>query len=118
VAADRQPSTAATFRHGWRIWKFALPMPDPNGRSFVDMPAEVEPLSVAQQGDEMVVWAVCDPDAPPEEGYTAHGPRRFIVVNTGDVISSLPGGARFLGTVTSDNGIVWHVWDGDAGTTA
>ncbi len=100
-----------------RVWKFTLPEPDERGRCFIDMPAIVTSLSVGLQGDEMVVWALCDPDAEPEQGYQNHGPRRFIVANTGPEIT-VPFGAVFLGTVTTDNGIVWHVWDGDAETTA
>lgn len=110
--------TNAAFRHGWRVWKFTLPQPSITGRSFIDMPAAVDPFSVGLQGDQMVVWAMVDPDAEVEEGYKATGPRRFIVVNTGPPISSFPKGAKFLGTVTTANGIVWHVWDGDAETTA
>lgn len=100
-----------------RVWKFVIPMPTMAGRSFVDMPAVARPLSVAIQNDVLVVWALVDSEAAPEEHEQASGPRRFIVANTGAVIPDFPEGARFLGTVAS-HGIVWHVWDGDAETTA
>lgn len=101
-----------------RVWKYVLPEPHRNGRAFVDMPADVEPLSVGIQGDEIVVWALVDPDYEPPSGYMPSGPRRFIVANTGMDIPGFPEGAKFLGTVTSATGIVWHIWDGDARTTA
>ncbi len=109
--------TAASETHR-QVWKFTLPAPNATGRSFVDMPADSEPLSVALQGDRMVLWALVDPDFTPAEGYDPRGPRRFIVANTGGDIPGFPRGAKFLGTLTSDNGIVWHVWDGDAEMTA
>ena len=101
-----------------RVWKFPLPMPDERGRVFIDMPAVVEPLSVGLQDDEMFVWALVCPDAVPEPYEENHGPRRFIVANTGSEIADFPEGASFLGTVTTSNRMVWHVWDGDAETTA
>lgn len=101
-----------------RVWKFALTEPTATGRVFVDLPASARPLSVGLQGDEMVVWALCDPEQEAELHMQVTGPRRFIVANTGDEIPGFPEGARFLGTLTTDNGIVWHVWDGDARTTA
>jgi hypothetical protein len=69
------------------------------------------------QGDDLVVWALVDPGAVSEEGMQSSGPRRVIVANTGADVS-IPEGARFLGTVTHEKGIVWHVFDGDAETTA
>lgn len=103
---------------GPRVWKFTLTAPSITGRVFIDMPAVVEPLSVGMQGDEMVVWALVDPDAEYDRTVEEnHGLRRFVVVNTGDEVK-VPEGARFLGSVTSRNGIVWHVWDGDTETTA
>lgn len=101
--------------HRERVWKFTLAMPNEDGRSFVTMPAHVTPLSVGVQSDELVVWALVDPLVPPH--IQSEGPRRFIVVNTGQPVISIPYGAKFLGTVTTSNGIVWHVWDGDAETT-
>lgn len=101
-----------------RAWKFTLPEPNDTGRVFVDMPATARPFSVGLQGDEMVVWALCDPEQEVEFDMQPTGPRRFIVANTGMEIPGFPDGASFLGTLTTDNGIVWHVWDGDARTTA
>lgn len=101
-----------------RVWKFVLTRPGPTGRVFVDMPASARPFSVGLQDDQIVAWALCDPEQEVEFGMQATGPRRFIVANTGVEIPGLPDGARFLGTLTHPSGIVWHVWDGDASTTA
>jgi hypothetical protein len=99
------------------VWKFAVPRPNANGRAFIDAPAVVEFLCAGIQGDEIVVWALVEPGEH-EPGYLPSGPHRLIVLNTGQEVSGFPEGAKFLGTVTTSNGIVWHVWDGDAETTA
>ena len=101
-----------------RPWKFTLTQPGETGRVFVDMPATARPFSVALQDGAIVVWALCDPDQEAEFDMQPAGLRRFIVANTGQEIPGFPKGAAFLGTVTTANGIVWHVWDGDARTTA
>lgn len=98
-------------------WKFKLPQPTSTGRSYVDMPVAMTPLSVGMQDDEIVVWALVDPDYE-TPGMPTEAARRFIVANTGAEIPGFPEAARFLGTVTSSTGIVWHVWDGDAETTS
>jgi hypothetical protein len=94
------------------VWKFPIPLPEKTGRAFIDVPVSSEFLSVGLQGeDEPFVWALVDPVAadeiPPEM-------RRLVVANTGGNVPEFPVSARFLGTVTTSNGIVWHVWDGDA----
>ena len=101
-----------------RVWKFALTEPTPTGRVFVDLPASARPFTVGLQDGTIVVWALCDPEQEIELDMQVTGPRRFIVANTGQEIPGFPDGARFLGTVTTSNGIVWHIWDGDARTTA
>lgn len=97
------------------IWKHTVPMPDNRGRSWINLPAGARLLSVGIQDDGgMVVWSLVSHDRAEDEMES--GPRRLIVVNTGGDIE-MPDGARFLGTV-DDEGIVWHVFDGDAETTA
>lgn len=101
------------------VWKYEIPQPGGMGRAFVDLPWNAEPLSVGLQGDTMVLWALVDIDAAaPEDDMQAEGPRRLIVANTGATVPGFPDGARFLGSLTTDNGIVWHIWDGDAEATA
>ena len=92
------------------VWKFPVPRPNNTGRAFIDVPSFAEFLSVGIQNDEIVVWALVVPPRPGD----ALTMRRLIVANTGMDVPGFPEGARFLGTVTSSNGIVWHVWDGDA----
>lgn len=89
------------------VWKFVLPWPDKKGNCFARMPADSHGLSVGIQDGRMVVWAVCD--TSDKERL-----RRFIVVNTGQDLSEAVWRSRFafLGTVTAESGVVWHVWDG------
>jgi hypothetical protein len=103
---------------GPRVHKYPIPMPNGRGRSFVVLPSDAVLLSVGLQNDALMLWALTDPDYVPEQDEAREGPRRLIVSNTGRDIPSFPSGAAFLGTVTTTNGIVWHVWDGDAETTA
>lgn len=100
-------SDSAAHQPEFRVWKSVLPMPDANGRSTISMSHASTPISVGLQNGEMVVWMLVQ---SPPENY-ASDPYDFIVVNTG-VEFDLPDSAAFLGTVTSDNGIVWHVWTG------
>jgi hypothetical protein len=100
-----------------RVWKFTVEMPDDRWRSFVTLPYGAVPISVGLQGATMVLWALVTDEEVPSDS-AAEGPHRLIVANTGGEIPHFPDGARFLGTITSANGIVWHVWDGDAETTA
>lgn len=102
---------------GRRVLKYEVGAPNDDSRAWVVLPGDAELLSVGVQEGQMFVWALSDPDYQPEHHMQATGPHRLIVVNTGQFVPSFPDGARFLGTVTSA-GIVWHVWDGDAETTA
>lgn len=85
------------------VWKFPVVAPDAHGRSFIDAPAEAELLSVGVQDDVIVVWALT-------ESLNALHRYRLIVANTGMSIPEFPPSACFLGTVTTSNGIVWHIW--------
>lgn len=95
-----------------QVWKFPVGVPTQTGRAWIDLPDGAELLSVGIQDGEMVVWALI------QDFEAEVGTHRLIVVNTGMEVPNFPEGARFLGTVTTSNGIVWHVWDGDAETTA
>jgi hypothetical protein len=101
-----------------RPLKYEVGIPDARCRAFIYAHHTIEPLSVGVQEGVMVVWGLVRPTVEPEQHSDNAGPRRLIVANTGAVIPDFPDGARFLGTVTTDNGIVWHIWDGDAETTA
>lgn len=107
AAGSSSASRSDTTRvlHGTAVvWKFVVGMPDERGRSFVEIPNEAELLSVGLQDDRLVVWTLTDSLNEPHI-------HRLLVANTGMSIPDFPPGARFLGTVTTSNGIVWHVWD-------
>lgn len=73
-------------------------------RNHVLMPKDAEILSVGQQGDDIVCWALVDDDAP------AHGKRQIIGFGTGHLWGGRPPGI-FIGTVQIDNGLVFHFFD-------
>jgi len=93
------------------VLKYAVDPPTKTGRAFIDVPDSAEILSVGLQGDSMVVWALVRDDE-------MTGARRLIVCNTGEQVPGFPEDARFIGTVTTANGIVWHVFDGGWGVMA
>jgi hypothetical protein len=82
------------------------------GRVSVDMDATARPFSVAIVDDEtIVVWALVSDD-PAVNPLTV--PRTLRVANTGQSMPDVSTTARFLGTVVTRHGIVWHIWDEDA----
>lgn len=81
------------------IWKF--PVHDYSALHVLPRGAQV--LSAGVQGDEIVVWILCDPSAPSV-------PRLLGTCRTG---GALPVDLDlFIGTVRMDNGLVFHVFDG------
>lgn len=80
-------------------------------QTILDLPIGARVLTVQMQGDTPVLWALIDQD----EDITAK--RIFLSINTG-VSFETPGVWAYLSTVTSDNGIVWHIgeiksaWEG------
>jgi hypothetical protein len=87
-----------------KIYKFLIPKPNIDGYSSVDMPKDAEVVSVGIQDDTMVLWARLQ-----DRASFLNKTRVFIVVNTGNDFPFTTG--RFIGTVTSSNGIVWHVME-------
>jgi hypothetical protein len=87
----------------YRVWKFVVPRVDiETGESLVEMPDSAQILSAGLQVGEVVVWASVTHEVPLRK-------RRILVINTGTPASAFPG--RFIATVTSSNGIVWHIFD-------
>lgn len=81
------------------VWKFVLDI----GRQAIEMPVDAEVLHIAEQHDQVCVWALVSPDAPKAE-------RRFVVTGTGHPVPDRRG--RFLGTVLLlDGALVLHVWE-------
>ena len=63
-------------------------------------------LSVGEQHDVLVFWAEVDTEKPP-------APLSFSIRGTGHplgLIGSLGASARFVGTVQTRRGLVWHVY--------
>lgn len=91
----------------FHVWKFDLKVTD-----FVvlQLPEGAKVLSVAERGEfgnRLDVWALVDTDAPMRE-------RRFRVVGTGDPFPDAAA-CRFVGTVKTRIGLVWHVFEAEAG---
>ena len=84
-----------------RIYKYKIPAPIADGVSTVEMPKFATILSVGIQQDEMVLWAVVDPKTIVRKYH-------LQLVNTGNDVPE--GTGEFIGTATSSNGIVWHVF--------
>lgn len=84
-----------------KIYKYQIPKPNYENIALISLPENAEPLSVGMQNDEMVLWA----RVPHEHAQSVE--ISFIVVNTGNKYPYSMG--RFLGTVISTTGVVWHI---------
>jgi hypothetical protein len=90
------------------IWKFPIDLDGPDGnitdRPLLAMPGGAEILTLKVQRGQPTLWAIVEPEAPPET-------HRLAIVGTGQ---PMPGGpARYLGTWLSDQDgtFVFHVFD-------
>lgn len=82
------------------VWKFQIPVDD---HPVMNLPVGASILSVAFQGEDLVLWALVDPDADKE-------PRRLRVAGTGHAIEESD--LRFIGTaVHTRTGLVFHVFE-------
>lgn len=82
------------------IYKY--PLSNPFTR--LDLPWGAQVLTAQMQGDQIVLWALIEQDE------VRMVPRSFAAVNTGasfEISDSL----KYINTVTSGNGIVWHVFE-------
>jgi len=89
------------------VWKFELGVTD---FAVVRMPEGAKVLSMAESGtfkDRLLMWALVDPDAPMQG-------RGFRVVGTGHPFPDADE-CRFVATVPTDVGLVWHVFEAEAG---
>lgn len=94
-----------------RVLKYEIPEPNGHGFAFVKMPRYARPISVGLQNDHMVVWAQVPLDVPDFFPAADSVEERTLVVTNTGAEAHIPPGAEFLGTLSTDNGIVWHVWD-------
>jgi len=87
------------------IHKFTLAI---TSEQTIKIPGYVELLSVAEQKDEIVVYAIVE--APPIENQ--HKLISFLILGTGSgFFSNERKNWRFLNTVSTRNGsLIWHVF--------
>lgn len=83
------------------IYKFALRP----WSIFIDAPKGGILLAVGAQGDDVVAWFRCDPDAPKVSRHVAAYP-------TGVPLPEACANAEYVGTVQMHDGLVFHVFDG------
>jgi hypothetical protein len=83
------------------IWKFELR----RWTIFLAVPQGARVLSAGAQGGDVVVWALCDPDAPKVRRLLAATP-------TGPPLPRAFHDAAFVATVQMADGLVFHVFDG------
>lgn len=81
------------------IWKFHLPLDD---HVRITMPTGARVLHVGEQGGEMKLWALVDPDAEPEG-------RHFYIVGTGNPAAHIIN-RKHVGTALVPP-FVWHVFE-------
>lgn len=80
------------------IWKYVL---QPN--IDIEMPVGAQILSVREQGNDICMWALVNPDAHKEK-------RIFMVFGTGHDVP--PVQMKFLGTAhLQSDGLVFHVFE-------
>lgn len=84
-----------------RIWKYPLAFEEIQD---VKMPAGSMVVHVAEQQEQIVLWALVDTAAPLEV-------RRFKLAGTGHEVPSDGEVFPYLGTAVMSNGYVWHVFD-------
>lgn len=83
------------------IWKYSI-LPNMNT---INVPSGAKPLSVAFQGQELMVWLLVDPDASKVD-------RTFAIYGTGHIIPEGREIGVFLGTTVHPTfGYVIHVFD-------
>lgn len=82
------------------IYKYPLT----GAQTRLNLPIGARLLTVQMQNNTPVLWALIDQD----ESITAS--RIFLSVNTGTSFE-IHAALDYISTVTSDNGIVWHIFE-------
>lgn len=82
------------------VWKFML---KPDMLNMVQVPAGAEPLTAQMQGDNLVMWALVDPEMPKVN-------RKFLVIGAGfDINYAI---VKYIGTFQLYGGsFVQHVFE-------
>lgn len=84
-----------------KVFKYPVPITD---RLRLGLPRGAEVIHVGEQSGQVQLWALVDPDAPPEMV-------ELCIVGTGH---DWPEGFRPIGTVQPSYGLVWHIGIEDA----
>jgi hypothetical protein len=92
---------AESIRETRRIWKFPLRLVD---EQHIEIPMKPEFLSVQYQGNQLVLWAMVEP----ENAKRLH---RILILGTGNPMPDDFG--YYIGTVQQPGvPLVWHVFEG------
>ena len=84
------------------IWKYAVPVQD---MITLMIPRNAQVLTVQVQHGEPQLWALVDPDNPPEQ-------RTFRLAGTGHVIEGSVNIFSYVGTYQLDDGaLVFHLFE-------
>lgn len=73
----------------------------PGALNALHLPLGFRPVHVAEQHDQLVLWALVDPTVPLQS-------EQVLVVGTGQELN--PGPWRHIGTAVCQSGLVWHVF--------
>ena len=84
-----------------QIWKYTLAIGD---FAIVAMPIGAEILLVANQRDEVCLWALVDPLAETEE-------RTFRIIGTGHGSEGIDARSHIGSVLTMGGSLVWHVFE-------
>lgn len=82
------------------IWKFEIEL---STSVILWMPQDAHILTVQEQSDKLMIWALCDPSAKLEE-------RVFNIVGTGDPFEFSSDTMRYIATVQQWP-YVWHIFE-------
>lgn len=84
------------------IYKYELEVTD---FQFILMPIGAEILTVKNQDEKVMLWAIVDTDQLSET-------RNFEILGTGNKIPTSIGTSReYISTIQMGNGLVWHVFE-------
>lgn len=81
------------------IYKYILP----SMHSILNIPKPATILSAGEHNSQIVIWAIVDTTADLTHRY-------FHAINTGQELNIDYKNCVFVGTVTINNNIVWHVF--------
>lgn len=88
-----------------KIWKYALTDSlNPVNYPKVEMQRDAKVLAVREAEGMLTLWALVDTDVTHEKRY-------FAVVGTGQGMSESELKGKYLDSVITEHGLVWHVFE-------